>query len=329
MARRTTSRTYLPLLVLAVAGIAIGGVWAWVAPRGPQQTPEIEAELSALRESEAKRGSTSATASTPALCRSLDVTERGTVSSPDLNEISGLVASRRQRGLFWANEDSGASPQLSALREDGSLAGQWTISGAENVDWEDIATGPGPDGPVLYAADTGDNAERRDSVVIYRVPEPSPATAGGQTAPAARLELTYPDGPHDAEAVIVDPRRGTLMIFTKGTPGNVYALSPPLPFGGSGRLRLITSAPLSLATGADVSADGTTVALRGYFGFVVWRRKGNEPLTQTVKRKPCATPTMLTDGQGEAIALSKGGTTAWTIAEGSRPPVLRYRAAAK
>ncbi len=329
MARQSQTRTFLPLVVLALAGIVIGGVWAWVAPRDPQSTPEIEAELRALRESEAKRSPDQATASKPALCRKLDVTNRGAVTSDDLNEISGLVASRRQAGLFWANEDSGAAPQLSALRENGSLAGQWTIPGAENVDWEDIAAGPSPNGPVLYAADTGDNAEGRDSVVVYRVPEPSPATGGGATTPADRLELTYPDGAHDAEAVIVDPRRGTLMIFTKGTPGNVYALSPPLPFGSSARLRLITAAPLSLATGADVSADGTTVALRGYFGFVVWRRKGNEPLTQTVRRKPCATPTILTDGQGEAIALSKGGTTAWTIAEGSRPPVLRYRAAAK
>lgn len=324
MARR---RPLIAFLVLALVAVGIGALWALARPPEVRHRDDIEAELRALRDAESSRGSSTArTAATPPLCRELQVSTRGRVGPDDLDELSGLVASRRQQGLFWANEDSGAEPRLTALRENGSLVGNWTLPGAENVDWEDIATGPGPNGPVLYAADTGDNLERRDSVVVYRVPEPVAPAGGGQTAPAERLELTYPDGAHDAEAVIVDPIRGTLLIFTKGMPGSIYALSAPLPFGGTARLKLIGSAPLSLATGADVSADGTTVALRGYLGFVIWQRRGKEPLTRTVKREPCSPTRALTDGQGEAIALSKGGSTAWTVAEGEHPPMLRYRA---
>lgn len=323
MARRRSS--LIPLAVLALAGVAIGAIWASVAPRGRERTSELEAELAALRDSQGSKPPAKAAAGGPSLCQPLTVTKRGIVQSDDLIEISGLVASRRSPRLLWAIEDSGAEPVLTALRDTGQTVGSWTVPGAENVDWEDLAAGPSPSGPVLYATDIGDNAERRDAVVVYRVPEPSAPAGGGQTAPAARLELTYPDGSHDAEALIVDPRRGTLLVFTKGVTGGVYSLPAPLPFGGSARLRRVTDAPLSFATAADVSADGTTVALRGYFGFAVWKRRGNEPLTTTVKRKPCASPTGLDDGQGESIALSRSGATAWTIAEGAQRPVLRYQ----
>lgn len=326
MARRRQRRPVIALAVLALVAVGIGALWAIAVPPEVRHRDDIEAELEALRASEADRGRGNADAATPPLCRPLTVATRGRVSDEGLDELSGLVTSRRERQLFWANEDSGADPSLHALREDGTTVGRWTLPGAENTDWEDIATGPGPQGPVLYAADIGDNLERRDSVSVYRVPEPSSPEGGGATAPAERLELVYPDGPHDAEALIVDPVRGTLLIFTKGLPGAVYSLSSPLPFGGKARLRLVGSAPLSLATGADVSADGTTVALRGYLGFVVWQRRGKEPLTQTVKRQPCSSTKALTDGQGEAIALSAGGSTAWTVAEGKHRPVLRYRA---
>lgn len=324
MARRRQRHPGIALAVLAVVAVGIGALWAIAVPPEVRHRDDIEAELDALRASEAKRGS-KRDATTPPLCRPLSVSKRGRVGDEALDELSGLVASRRERGLFWANEDSGAGPSLHAFRENGSPVGSWTLPGADNTDWEDIATGPGTGGPVLYAADTGDNLERRDSVTVYRVPEPANPAGAGLTAPADRLELVYPDGAHDAEALVVDPIRGTLLIFTKGLPGAIYALSAPLPFGGKARLKLVGSAPLSLATGADVSADGTTIALRGYLGFVIWQRKGKEPLTQTVKREPCSPTNALTDGQGEAIALSPGGGTAWTVAEGERPPVLRYR----
>ncbi len=332
MARRSHPRSYLPLAILAAVGVAIGALWAFmVPPSGRHGGEDVARELADLREAEAKRRPATADASVPPLCRKLTVSPLGKVRDAGLDELSGLVASRRTPGLLWAIEDSGAEPRLSAVRENGTVAGHWSVSGAENVDWEDIAAGPGPDGPVLYAADTGDNNERRDDVVLYRVPEPVTATGGGTTGPAQRLTLTYPDGAHDAEAVVVDPRRGTLLIFTKSLLGaSVYALSDP-PFGRatSAKLRRVGNGPLAMATAADVSADGTTVAVRGYFSFVVWQRRGNEPLTQTVRRQPCTSPTGLDDGQGEALALSKGGGTAWTVAEGTNPPLLRLRPAGR
>ena len=67
--------------------------------------------------------------------------------------------------------------------------------------------------PLLYVGDIGDNASRRASIDVYRVPEPRVGAAA--SAPAARLRLRYPDGAHDAEALLVDPLRGDLVIVTK------------------------------------------------------------------------------------------------------------------
>jgi hypothetical protein len=67
-----------------------------------------------------------------------------------INESSGIVASRRNPDLFWTHNDSGDGPTLYALDRKGKSRGRWRVSGAEAVDWEDIAAGPGPQPGISY-----------------------------------------------------------------------------------------------------------------------------------------------------------------------------------
>jgi hypothetical protein len=259
----------------------------------------------------------------PALCGALRARVTGRVADPGANELSGLVRSRSQPGLLWSHDDSGAGPVLFGLRADGRVAARPTVTGAQAVDWEDIATGPAPDGrPLLYVGDIGDNAARRPSVDVYRVAEPRVGAAA--TAPAARLRLRYPDGAHDAEALLVDPLRGDLVIVTKALgSARAYRASARLPAGSQTTLGRGPAVSLSLVTAGDVSADGRIVVLRGYDRLAVWVRRGREPLTTTLRRTPCLSPTSLAaEGQGEAIALDRRGASFATVAEGS-PAVLR------
>lgn len=314
---------------MVILGIVIVGVAALVAfAKRPDRSAGVQRELDALRQSSEARGGSAAakrSAAEPRLCGELDRTTLGKVSDGSLHELSGLVLSRRDAHVLWAIQDSGNAPELIALRTNGTLIGRWTVAGASNFDWEDIATGPGGPGgvPWLYAADLGDNLAQRDDIVIYRVPEPTSPGGGGTTAPASALHLTYPDGAHDAESFLVDPKRGTLIVVTKGVPGGVYALSKPSSWSGTHRLHKVADAALAYATAADVSANGRVIALRGYFSGSFWTRRGNEPLTATLRRKPCTSPTGLDDGQGESIALSPLGSTAWIVAEGKNPPIHR------
>lgn len=309
-------------MALLAAGIGIGVLWASTEQ---SRQRDVASELRALRESSAARSAAARrrSANTPPLCGELRRQTSGTVQDDGLVELSGLVQSRREAGLLWAIQDSGAAAELIALRTSGQTVGRWTVSGAENFDWEDIATGPGPGGiPWLYAADIGDNIKQRDAITIYRAAEPT-APDGGGTIAARALRLTYPDGAHDAESFLVDPQRGTLIVITKGVPGAVYAASRPADWGGTIRLRRIADAGIAYATAGDVSADGRTIAIRGYFNVATWQRRGNEPLTATLRRPACTSPTGLDDGQGEAIALARSGRSAWTVAEGANPPIWR------
>jgi hypothetical protein len=266
-----------------------------------------------------------ATPRPPALCGSLRVRATGTVADPSANELSGLVRSRTQRDLLWSHDDSGAGPILYGLRTDGRVAAKPSVTGAEAFDWEDIATGPGPGGgALLYVGDIGDNRAARPTIDVYRVAEPKVGDAA--TAPADRLSLRYPDGAHDAEALLIDPLRGDLVIVTKGlTSGRAYSTSARLPAGSQTTLRAGPRIAMSLVTAGDVSADGRVVVLRGYGQAAVWMRRGRERLTTTLRRAPCLSPTSLApEGQGEAIALDRRGTSFITVAEGSPATLRRY-----
>src|SRR6185295_19059380 len=81
----------------------------------------------------------------------------GATSSATLSEASGIVGSRSLAGVLWTHNDSGDSARFFALGTDGTLLGQFSLTGGFNVDWEDIALGPKPGGGnYLYLADIGD-----------------------------------------------------------------------------------------------------------------------------------------------------------------------------
>lgn len=267
----------------------------------------------------------------PVLCSRLAVRDAGRVEDPAAVELSGLVASRTHRGVLWAHNDSGDRPRLFALSTRGRVLGSFDVTGAEAQDWEDIATGPAPDGAgaVLYPADIGDNDAQRESVTVYRVPEPDPRASGGATAPSGALTLRYPDGPRDAEALLVDPRRPRLVIVSKSLDGSARVYTAPIPAALPARRTLHRAGSVELGfanpvTAGDVSADGGVAVLRTYGRLYAWSRRGRESLARTLRRPPCASPTPLSEPQGEAVALGRGGRIAVTVSEGSRPVLRRY-----
>ena len=304
-------RAAAPALLAAVAAVAACGGGGGAPSSAPEAPPA------------SRRAAPAAGPRPPALCRALRVRVTGRVADPTANELSGLVRSPSRSDLLWSHDDSGAGPVLYGLRTDGRVATRPTVTGAQAEDWEDIAAGRSTDGqPLLYIADIGDNGSQRPAIDVYRVAEPRVGEAA--TAPAARLRLRYPDGAHDAEALLVDPLRGDLLIVTKVLDSaQVYRTSAGLAAGSETTLRTGPAIDMSLVTAGDVSADGRVIVLRGYDRVAVWVRRGRERLTTTLRRAPCLSPTSLVgEGQGEAIALDRRGTSFLTVAEGS-PAVLR------
>jgi hypothetical protein len=262
----------------------------------------------------------------PPLSGPVTVKVRGRVDAAQATELSGLVRSPTQPGVLWAHNDSGDRARIFALRTDGSEIASLDVPGADATDGEDIAVGPGGS---LLLGDIGDNGEARPNIDVYRVAEPKLSLNPTATAPAERLRLGYPDGPHNAETLLADPRTGELLVITKQLDGRSRVYSGDVAAGDQ-TLRLVATLRLGvggLATGGDVSGDGRTVALRTYSALFVWKRTAGVSLARTLRRTPCVgSAPLFREGQGESLALSRDGRSFFTVPEGAGATVRRYTA---
>lgn len=201
----------------------------------------------------------------------------GTFADTLLSEASAAAASRTQPGVIWTLNDSGNAPWLFAVDTAGGTLGVFRVTGASNFDWETLTTSPCPAGNCLVIGDTGDNPERRPSVVLYRIPEPvvHPATARElvPTPVPDSLTIRYPDGPHDNEAIYADSA-GNVYFVTKGrTKGFLLFRLPATAWaaGPSATLERVDSLPIApdisighWVSDAALSPDGRRVAVRTY-----------------------------------------------------------------
>jgi hypothetical protein len=234
------------------------------------------------------------------------------IASPRLLESSGVVASARP-GVFWTHNDSGDEPFLYAIDSAGRDLGRLRVRGAGAVDWEDIDAGPCvvTRGRCLYIGDIGDNRERRDRVVLYRVLEPEAPADPGDTLRSVEildsLVVRYPGGPRDAESVVVMPD-GWLLLVSKPREGRPRHYWASLDATGSvtltdrGPLPIAVSIPRGrLVTGGTVSPDGRWVVLRTYVSLHFFRR--TDPTTLQATGRPEGIPIPYVEPQGEGIAF--------------------------
>ncbi|HSF84975.1 MAG TPA: hypothetical protein VLG28_04830 [Acidimicrobiia bacterium] len=255
------------------------------------------------------------------------ITEVGRIGEPALVESSGIAASRTHQGVYWLHNDSGDDASIYAVTADGTALGEWSLEGVIAFDWEDMAIGPGPSRGVdyLYVADIGDNFEFRPEVIVHRLPEPDPR-AGGAATDIVSFRLRYPISPTDAEAVVVDPINGDLLIITKSDAGRSIVLRAAgvAAIESDTVLEMTEVATLQLgsgglATAADLSRDGTMIAVRGYDQVWMWPRSERD-LGVAFAEPPCAAPSPV-ERQGEALAFTADGLGYVTVSEGSGVPL--------
>ncbi|MGH2756079.1 MAG: hypothetical protein ACRDLB_16835 [Actinomycetota bacterium] len=248
----------------------------------------------------------------------------GHIQDPQITESSGLVAASAGRGSYWTHNDSGGGVELYCLRSRGASCGTWTVTGAEAADWEDIAKGPGATAGAtyLYLGDIGDNEAVRASISIYAVPEPSPTGADGATQPSTVLSFTYPDGPRDAETLLVHPSTGDLYVVSKGARPEVYAARAPLT---SGTLEFVGLAPgpgpAPGPTGGDISPNGRRVIFSTYTGGIELRLPKGKTFDSIWARPPHAVSFPF--DQREAIAYSPSGSSLLSTSEGKNAPIYK------
>jgi len=256
----------------------------------------------------------------------------GEIQVPDLDEASGLASSRSNSLYIWSHNDSGGDPLLYLMTQAGADSGRFVLDGAQNIDWEDMAIGPGPTvgQQYLYAADIGDNRAARDSYTIYRVPEPDlsvqdiPATSTLSGVEA--ISYVYDDGnARDAEAIMVDPATSDIYIITKREASVIlYSLAFPqntAQLDTADRLRVL---PFTMVTAADISPNGNEVLIKNYLNVYHWSKSGSESISELLGTMPARLPYTV-EPQGEAIAWHSDNGTYFTLSEtGNNEPVILY-----
>ena len=221
-----------------------------------------------------------------------------------LSEASGLAVSRRVPGRLWTHNDSG-EPIVFALDARGSVTGRVRLMGAAVEDWEAIAVGPCGTGSCLHLGDIGDNEAKRKRITIYRLPEPDGAS--GSASVADVFHGTYPDGPHDAEALLIGGD-GRIHIVTKGETGPVaiYRFPAQLKSGATVKLERVGSGggksdEKSRITDGAVSPDGQWAVLRTKSALTFYRT--SDLLAGQWRAANRVDLTMLKEAQGEGVAL--------------------------
>jgi hypothetical protein len=236
---------------------------------------------------------------------------------PELPEGSGIAASKRSPGHFWSHNDSG-EPELIALDAKGTVVGRVRVPGAKVNDWEAIAIGPCAEGSCIYIGDIGDNNARRPDITIYRLPEPA-STSGPVQSPHI-IRARYPDGAHDAEALLITPK-GDMLIVTKGDTGPVglYRLPSSAQSESIATLEAIGKPRQAGKTGEDritdaaISPNGDWITLRTNTALLIYETgklvAGDWRETVRVSLKGLGEP------QGEGVAFGDE-TSVFLVGEG-------------
>jgi hypothetical protein len=263
-----------------------------------------------------------------------------TIKEKAITESSGLAASRTTPGAYWTHNDSGDGPFIYAFDTRGDSLGIFRVTGAQAVDWEDMAAGLGPQAgkSYLYLGDIGDNNEARDEVVVYRVLEPSLTAATrkltkarpGSTEPAEAIRLKYPDGKHDAEALLVHPTTGNIYIVNKVPIANpvVYEATAPFTSGKVTTMKRLGEIHVpsifgGVVTGGSISPDGRRVALCDYFqGYEIVLPASSRDFDDIWKRRMTGFD-LGKRKQGESITYRLDGKAFLATSEGKQSPLIQ------
>ena len=264
----------------------------------------------------------------------------GLLLDAKLSEISGIAASHRHDDVLYVINDGGNAARLYAISRRGGKLATFSVVGAENTDWEDLASFDMDGHHWLLVADTGDNGGLRRTLQLHVFEEPA-TIEDGVLRPAWTIVFRWPDGARDCEAVAVDPvRREILLVSKKRRPPELFSLPLRPAAGGT-----LVARPLgkvagvpdgdrdevaanpelarirSQVTSADVAPDGHAFALMTYRDVLLYPRRGREDWAATLARTPEIHSLPLLP-QAEALAWTADGRGLYATGEFSPAPLL-------
>ena len=257
----------------------------------------------------------------------------------EMDEISGIAVSGIRKDVYYIHNDSGDTSRFFAISPDGTIKNVIYFKGDPSqplgaVDCEDIAVGIGPDKnkSYVYLGDIGDNGAVRKYITIYRFEEKQNWAKDSliKNAEVVPVHYKYPDGPKDAESLMIDPIEKLIYIVSKRSD-SVTVYTTPLNFKANDTLVLSKKCklyfngfrPFKWITAGDISRDGQQILLKSYEKVYYWKRSNNEPVWKTMLKTPTELP-YKPEKQGEAIGFTLDGKGYYTTSEGAFAPIYYY-----
>lgn len=237
------------------------------------------------------------------------------VSQSSLTEASGIADSKTNTGYLWVQQDGGNPPAIDLVQQNGAWLKTIHLANVVNRDWEDLvlSTGPKAGGNYLYIAETGDNLLVHPDYAIYRLEEPAAATDTVKLV--EKIAFFYPDGSHNAEAMLVDPDTKDIYIITKVEKrSQVFKLTYPYSTTVTNKAELVGSLTYNLAVSAALSPKGTEIVVKTYDAIYYYKRAAGETIMQALSKEPVSLP-YEQEPQGEAIVFANNDSGYYTLSE--------------
>lgn len=246
----------------------------------------------------------------------------GLIEFSEINEASGISASRKNVNVLWLHNDSGDLARIFAINSNGEHLGVFNLSNATNRDWEDISVGPGPIENVeyIYIAEIGDNLAQFDIKYIYRIPEP---VVDADQDPV-NITLTdfdiikfkYPDGQRDAETIMVDPLTNDIYVVSKREANvKVYLAAFPQSTIDTLILEDMGTLPFTNIVSGDISSKGDEILLKNYESVFYWHRNSQQTIAEALTLNQYYLLPYTREPQGEAVSWSYNSDGYYTVSE--------------
>lgn len=240
----------------------------------------------------------------------------------ELSESSGLVCVHDQWISF---NDSGGLPVLYRIDPIGKVQHQLQLT-VKNIDWEAITS----DGRFLYLADTGNNAGKRTTLMIHKIPLDWRLLK--QPYQPQTLEITLPQHAelkvyqHDLDFEALVFQQGALWLISKSWASQqpkMYRLDPSLKQQNLGQAFPVQS-PGFLVTDASFDASTGQWWLVGYTDprKAIWAYLSNSGFQAQIARYDknlllLDTKDLPTTGQVEGVCIDQNKQI-WISEEGGK-----------
>ncbi|MCT1532235.1 hypothetical protein ACFQ2C_17180 [Sphingobacterium daejeonense] len=244
---------------------------------------------------------------------------KGKVSSPALGEISGIVSSINNPGMFWVHNDSGDEANIYLIDSVANLKTTYRLEGINAVDIEDIAWVEVEGKSYIVLADIGDNLATRANISLYIFPEPLyKSNQVNDTIPKNEINiktLIYPGKARDAEAIFVDPMDKQFYLISKREfrsilyTAAIFETNKPHFV-----LKPLISFPFTFITAADISPRRDALIMKNLTSIYYWPLRNNMSISKALSETYLPVP-YEPEPQGEAITFDRSSDGFFTISE--------------